>query len=163
MHPRSTTKSNAYTNQSLIASFSSISLSNRLILFVFVTNISSSFVHLLFVQLVADLQKEERDQEYQEEDCAVQKDVAIIVFYTNEHSAPFLKIIQQILPMINDLKVRKEIDKTSAFCHKKPFGKGSRRCERCANHRGFNRKHGMNLCRRCLHIKAEIIGFKSLD
>ncbi len=62
----------------------------------------------------------------------------------------------------DDLKTR-IIDKTSPFCHKKPFGKGQRRCERCGNHRGFNRKYELNLCRRCLLDKAEIIGFKSFD
>ena len=65
--------------------------------------------------------------------------------------------------MLNDLKVKKNVEKSKPYCNAKPFGKGQRRCERCANHRGYNRKYQINLCRRCLHAKAEIIGFKSLD
>lgn len=65
--------------------------------------------------------------------------------------------------MINDLKIRKDIEKYKAFCHDKSFGKGSRACERCASHRGHNRKYNINLCRRCLHINAELLGFQSFD
>ena len=65
--------------------------------------------------------------------------------------------------MINDLKVRKDVIKFKAHCHVKPFGKGSRACERCASHRGHNRKYGINLCRRCLHTNAKILGFTSYD
>ncbi|KAI5169635.1 small subunit ribosomal protein S29e [Pancytospora epiphaga] len=65
--------------------------------------------------------------------------------------------------MVHDLMVRTDVDKESPFCRCTKEGKGSRRCRRCANHRGFNRKYGIDLCRRCLHAKAEDIGFKSLD
>lgn len=75
----------------------------------------------------------------------------------------FIYFMQIFTPMLNDLKVRKDVEKYKDHCHQKPFGKGSRSCERCASHRGFNRKFGINLCRRCLHNKASIIGFKTFD
>ncbi|KAI5148555.1 small subunit ribosomal protein S29e [Enteropsectra breve] len=65
--------------------------------------------------------------------------------------------------MLHDLKVRMDIEKEAPFCHNRIPGKGARRCLRCNNHRGFNRKYEINLCRRCLHNKAEDIGFKSFD
>lgn len=65
--------------------------------------------------------------------------------------------------MAHDLLVRMDIDKETPFCHTRLENKGSRGCRRCDNHRGFNRKYGINLCRRCLHAKAEDIGFKSFD
>lgn len=66
--------------------------------------------------------------------------------------------------MLHDLKVRTEVDKTSPFCNvARERGAGSRRCRRCNNHRGHNRKYGVNLCRRCFHAKATEIGFRSFD
>lgn len=65
--------------------------------------------------------------------------------------------------MPHDLKVRYEVEKEAPYCHSVHGGKGQRRCRRCNNHRGFNRKYDINLCRRCLHENAKFIGFKVLD
>lgn len=65
--------------------------------------------------------------------------------------------------MQNDLTVREHIIKSTPFRQATRNGKGSRRCRRCANHRGFNRKYNINLCRRCFHAKASDIGFQSFD
>lgn len=65
--------------------------------------------------------------------------------------------------MPHDLKVREDIEKDAPFCHAVYGGKGGRSCRRCNNHRGFNRKYDINLCRRCLHEKAGDIGFKVLN
>ena len=65
-------------------------------------------------------------------------------------------------PMLNDLKVRTDVDKVAGCAYRIP-GRGSRACRRCGNHRGFNRKYDINLCRRCLHAKAEEIGFNTYN
>ncbi|KAI4292295.1 small subunit ribosomal protein S29e [Pancytospora philotis] len=65
--------------------------------------------------------------------------------------------------MAHDLVIRMDIDKEASFTQMHNQGKGARKCRRCANHRGFNSKHGLNLCRRCLRDKAADIGLVSFD
>lgn len=65
--------------------------------------------------------------------------------------------------MPHDLKVRLDVIKEGEFCHSIHGGKGQRRCRKCNNHRGFNRKYDINLCRRCLHETLPIMGFKKFD
>ncbi|ORD96453.1 ribosomal prt S29 [Hepatospora eriocheir] len=61
-----------------------------------------------------------------------------------------------------DCKIKTDVIRHTHFSHNRIQGKGQRSCERCGNHRGFNRKYKLNLCRRCFVEKADAIGFKSL-
>ena len=40
------------------------------------------------------------------------------------------------------------------------FGKATKSCERCGNHRGHIGQYGLDLCRRCFRQIAQNIGFK---
>ncbi len=40
------------------------------------------------------------------------------------------------------------------------FGKATKVCRRCGNHRGVIVKYGLNYCRRCIREVARGIGFK---
>ena len=45
----------------------------------------------------------------------------------------------------------------------KKFGRGTRVCRKCGNHRGLIRKYGLYYCRRCMREVAEQLGFQKLS
>lgn len=65
--------------------------------------------------------------------------------------------------MPHDLKVRLDVQKELPNSHSAHGGKALRKCRRCGNQRGPNRKYDINMCRRCLHENASKIGFKVYD
>jgi small subunit ribosomal protein S14 len=42
----------------------------------------------------------------------------------------------------------------------KKFGKGTKTCRRCGNHRGVISSYGLMYCRRCFREVAPSVGFK---
>jgi len=40
------------------------------------------------------------------------------------------------------------------------YGKGTKTCRRCKNHRGVIMSYGLNYCRRCFREVAPSVGFK---
>ncbi|MBI2545051.1 MAG: 30S ribosomal protein S14 [Candidatus Aenigmarchaeota archaeon] len=42
----------------------------------------------------------------------------------------------------------------------KKFGRATRECRRCKNHRGVIRKYGLMYCRRCIREIGPSLGFK---
>ena len=42
----------------------------------------------------------------------------------------------------------------------KRFGKATKVCRRCENHRGVITSYGLNYCRRCFRAVAPSVGFK---
>ncbi len=46
---------------------------------------------------------------------------------------------------------------------KRSCGAALRSCQRCGSHRGYIRKYGIGMCRRCFRELAKKIGFSKFD